>query len=63
MKEKLKRNVKWIGLTIWVGLSFGIKAQQQNAALPLSLGQVAPSFTIKDVEGNNINLADYKGKK
>jgi hypothetical protein len=53
MKEKLKRNVKWIWLAIWVGLSFGIKAQTQNDPSPLSVGQEAPTFTIKDVDGHS----------
>ncbi len=63
MKERLKRNVKWMWLTIWVGVSFGIKAQTQNDPSPLSAGQEAPIFTIKDVDGHSIDLADYKGKK
>ena len=33
-----------------------------GAASPLGLGQVAPDFTFKDMEGGDVRLSDFKGR-
>jgi len=30
--------------------------------MPLSVGDTAPSFSVKDTNGNTVNLSDYAGK-
>lgn len=30
--------------------------------MPLSVGDIAPAFTVKDTHGNTVSLADYAGK-
>jgi hypothetical protein len=39
-------------------LAFGITAQASTAAV----GQAAPNFTLKDLSGKSVSLADFKGK-
>lgn len=31
-------------------------------SMPLSIGDTAPSFTVKDTNGNTVSLSDYAGK-
>lgn len=41
-------------------------AQQANPQAPpmkLKVGDMAPDFTLKDQNGNNVSLHDYRGKK
>jgi peroxiredoxin len=36
--------------------------QQYDPNIRIRVGNKAPNFTIKDINGNSINLSDYKGK-
>lgn len=33
-----------------------------NCVVAQNVGSAAPQFTLKDINGRNVNLADYKGK-
>ena len=44
-----------------------VNAQTQNSSVPAqqtgkAQNPFAPNFTLQDLEGNNVSLADYKGK-
>lgn len=49
-----------ISLTSWGIANAFFPAQA--VAQSLSIGQVAPAFTLKSTEGKSVNLADFKGK-
>lgn len=53
--------------SILVGLllvsSLQITAQSKKDNMTIQTNQPAPSFTIKDVNGKDISLSDFKGKK
>ena len=34
-----------------------------TASKPLSIGDPAPAFTLRDAEGKDVSLSDFKGKK
>ena len=62
MKLLKKLNVISLIVTVAISLtfqSFTIKGPKMN----IEEKQAAPGFTINDVNGKTINLADYKGKK
>ena len=42
---------------------FAISAHAQNRVKAPHIGQPAPAFDLKDVNGTSVSLADYKGKK
>jgi peroxiredoxin Q/BCP len=39
-----------------------VLAPEGNFTMPLSVGDTAPNFTVKDTDGNTVSLADYAGK-
>jgi hypothetical protein len=39
------------------------QANQQAAPTKLRVGENAPDFTLKDQNGNNVSLRDFRGKK
>lgn len=41
------------------------KKDEELEELPvgIGIGNIAPSFTLKDLDGNEVSLGDYKGKK
>lgn len=41
------------------------KKEEELEELPvgIGIGNIAPSFTLKDLDGNEVSLGDYKGKK
>ena len=39
------------------------KTAQQAPALKLKVGDAAPDFTLRDQNGKDVSLHDYKGKK
>ncbi|GAB2685801.1 thiol-disulfide oxidoreductase-associated lipoprotein SdbB [Mucilaginibacter koreensis] len=48
-----------------LGLTTASYAQTSANAMPepeMIIGQAAPAFTLKDMEGKTVSLADYKGK-
>ena len=52
--------------TVLASLLLAAAAFAQTAALPamsLKVGDVAPDFTLKDQNGKEISLHDYKGQK
>lgn len=52
------------GLLVTALLSISILSfTNKKEHMKISQGQTAPSFTIKDLNGNTVNLSDYKGKK
>jgi thioredoxin-dependent peroxiredoxin len=62
MTKQMFRTFKTLLMT-WVIIStlpvFGQNTHKMKIAPP----QAAPSFTVKDVNGTTVNLADFKGKK
>jgi thioredoxin-dependent peroxiredoxin len=38
------------------------KLYEETRSMPLAEGAVAPSFTVKDTNGNTVSLSDYAGK-
>lgn len=53
-----------LGLLVLLSLTFtnGF-SQSKKETMKISPPQEAPNFTVKDVNGTTVNLADYKGKK
>ena len=39
-----------------------VSGDQQEATVGVSVGQVAPDFTLTDLEGNEVTLSQYRGK-
>lgn len=53
-----------LGLFAALSLTFtNIFSQSKKEIMKISPSQEAPNFTVKDVNGTTVNLADYKGKK
>jgi len=46
---------------IVMSISCDKESQSENQQIRLPSGAIAPNFTIKDLTGKNISLADYKG--
>lgn len=42
---------------------FAGTANAQNKVRAPHIGQPAPTFSLKDINGASVSLADYKGKK
>jgi len=64
------RNIKlalavMVALVVVPSLTFCIPglSEVQAAAMKVKVGQKAPSFTLKTLEGEEISLSDYFGKK
>ncbi len=50
--------LRWLRLTaLAIGLSGALLSPSAEAA-----GEVAPAFTLRDIDGKTVNLADYQGK-
>jgi len=54
------RRAALVVLVLAMGLWVGIPGQAR--ALCLEVGDVAPDFTIDDIEGKPVKLSDYRGK-
>jgi len=54
------KHILWIGLFI---ISTAFIKNVFSKKIILSLGDVAPSFSVKDQDGQIHNLLDYKGRK
>jgi len=52
----------YIACSLLVITSFKASAQQTPPDSKLAIGDVAPAFTITDLNGKAVSLADYKGK-
>ncbi len=42
--------------------SLAVSGDQQEATVGVNVGQVAPDFTLVDLEGNQVSLSDFRGK-
>ncbi len=57
---------------IWLGLllatqactpsSQAVSGDQQETTVGINVGEVAPDFTLTDLEGNEVTLSEYRGK-
>ncbi len=66
------RKIFGISLLLLLGLSGAAVAQETKVATPtptavgvaaaLKVGQTAPDFTLEDVEGHKVSLADTRGQ-
>lgn len=54
-------SVNWSVLLVWLGLAIGSVQAQPNRAY--ALGDMVADFTLKNVDGRTITLADYKAQK
>lgn len=65
MKKLLNVAVIALGLVAGAGL-VALNTQSVNAAAgyaaPAKLGETAPDFALKDLDGKDVKLADFKGK-
>lgn len=57
-----------LGLLIWAGIDFYMKdepnSDQNNLAdVGIEKGNQAPDFTLTDLDGEEVSLADFKGEK
>ncbi|MEO6523360.1 MAG: TlpA disulfide reductase family protein [Mucilaginibacter sp.] len=56
----------YINITCWLMciLSLGVpaKAQETTAIKSAVIGDIAPDFTLKNMDGDAVTMADYKGK-
>lgn len=46
----------------WSSMQQALEKERQEAIVKSMINEPAPMFTLKDVEGNTVSLADYKGK-
>lgn len=55
---------RWFAAALAAGLAAAAPARAQvvEIAEPISVGAVAPDFTLADTAGKDISLADFKGK-
>lgn len=51
-----------VGVTIYFNFSKPESTSITNSEIKASKGYLAPNFTISDVEGNTVSLADFRGK-
>ena len=42
--------------------SQAMQGGQQEAAVGINVGELAPDFTLTDLEGNSVTLSEYRGK-
>ncbi len=42
--------------------SQAIQGGQQEASVGISVGEIAPDFTLSDLDGNELSLSDFRGK-
>lgn len=53
----------YVACFVLFATTIAAKAQTENAApAKLSIGDMAPAFTLTDLNGKAVSLADYKGK-
>jgi len=56
-----------IALTLWLAsIGWAVAQQPAQSSLPapsVKVGQMAPDFTLKDQNGNQVSLHDFQGKK
>jgi len=57
----MKKNIVFIALVFLIISVISCKKKEMETYLP-SIGDIAPDFTLKDMNGNALTLTDYKGK-
>ena len=58
----LRRLLQWTTALVLVCVFSGPADAQYKVKAP-HVGQPAPAFNLKDINGTSVSLADYKGKK
>lgn len=60
----LTKKITGIAMLVLTAISMqSFKSNKEKKGDKIQANQKAPTFAIKDVNGKNINLSDYKGKK
>ena len=57
-----RRNTLSLALALLVTLACADSAPAAAAAASVAVGQAAPAFSLQDLDGNTVSLADQKGK-